>query len=207
MQHPVATVVSSSPPSAPPLWDARRLLLPRRLRRHQPQRSRSSSPELSHPSNCPSSGGASPMASPHLLVLPRAREPDRLRITFTARADDRQPARRCPHGTAEQPPEIPRALPPSRQRRDPAPPPKSGRITPGPGCPPRDPAASGASLARGAPQQHLPSPPPTETATPHRQGTRRRAPRLTAAEPSRAEPRRYPPSTAEDAAAAAAAVV
>ena len=58
MQQPVATVVSSSPAAA--LGDARCLLLPRRLRRHQPQRSRSrsSSPELSHPSNCPSSGGA-----------------------------------------------------------------------------------------------------------------------------------------------------
>jgi hypothetical protein len=58
MQHPVAT-----PPSSPPLLGSRfpRLLL-LRLRRHHPHRSRSSSPELSHPSNWPSSGGASPMA-------------------------------------------------------------------------------------------------------------------------------------------------
>lgn len=60
MQHPVAT-----PPSSPPLLGSRfpRLLLLRlRLRRHHPHLSRSSSPELSHPSNWPSSGGASPMA-------------------------------------------------------------------------------------------------------------------------------------------------
>jgi hypothetical protein len=57
MQHPVAT-----PAPSPPFRGSRfpRLLL--RLRRHHPHLSRSSSPELSHPSNCPSSGGASPMA-------------------------------------------------------------------------------------------------------------------------------------------------
>jgi hypothetical protein len=156
MQQPVATVVSSSPAA---LGDARRLLLPRRLRRHQPQRSRSrsSSPELSHPSNCPSSGGASPMALLRLLVsspsrphTEAAREPDRLQITFTARAGERQPARRSLRGTAESAPEIPR-VPPPRQRRDPSLPAESGRITPGPGRRPRDPTASGASLARGAP--------------------------------------------------------
>lgn len=138
MQHPVATVVSSS---AAPLGDARRLLLPRRLRRHQPQRSRSSSPELSHPSNCPSSGGASPMALLQAFNLltptthtPRglAREPDRLRITFTARADERQPARRSLRGTAEPPPEIPR-VPPPRKHRDPASPPNRAESRRGPG--------------------------------------------------------------------------
>ena len=74
MQQPVATVVSSSPAA---LGDARRLLLPRRLRRHQPQRSRSrsSSPELSHPSNCPSSGGASPMASLLRVLVPSPSRP------------------------------------------------------------------------------------------------------------------------------------
>jgi hypothetical protein len=60
MQHPVGAVASS-----PSLGAARPLTLLRRLRRHQPHRSRSSSPELSHPSNCPSSGGATPMAYLH----------------------------------------------------------------------------------------------------------------------------------------------
>lgn len=73
MQQPVAT-----PASSPPFLGTRRprllLLVLLRLRRHHPHLSRSSSPELSHPSNCPSSGGASPMGYHHHLLLLRPRE-------------------------------------------------------------------------------------------------------------------------------------
>jgi hypothetical protein len=103
MQQPVETAVSSSAP----LGSARRLLLPRRLRRHQPQRSLSS-PELSHPSNCPSSGGASPIRLGTYLLrlllirtrqwppappLRAARAPDRRRVISASRADEHQAAR------------------------------------------------------------------------------------------------------------------
>ena len=62
MQHPVATLASSPPLLFRGRRFPTRLLLRLRLRRHHPHLSRSSSPELSQPSNWPSSGGASPMA-------------------------------------------------------------------------------------------------------------------------------------------------